>query len=79
MLSSALRSSQAARVNIAIMRAFVHLRHALATHEELRKTIEQMERRYDSKFEVVFTAIKQILEFPTRSKPASVFMPRNTI
>jgi len=59
----------AALVNIAIMRAFVHLRHALATHEELRKTIEQMERRYDSKFEVVLTANKQIREFPTRSKP----------
>ncbi len=37
MLSSVLRSDRAVRVNIAIMRAFVQLRRALATHEELRK------------------------------------------
>lgn len=41
----------------------------MATHEELRKKIEHMERRYDSKFEVVFTAIKQILEPPAKPKP----------
>jgi len=55
-------------VNIAIMRAFVELRRALATHEELRKKIEAIERRYDAKFEVVFSAIKQMLEPPARPK-----------
>jgi hypothetical protein len=53
---------RAVLVNVAIMRAFVQLRRALATHEELRKKIELMERRYDNKFEVVFTAIKQMLQ-----------------
>jgi hypothetical protein len=53
MLSSVLRSERAVNVNIATMRAFVELRRAVTTHEELRKKIEQMERRYDAKFEVV--------------------------
>jgi ORF6N domain-containing protein len=68
MLSSVLRSRRAVNVNIAIMRAFVELRRALATHEELRKKIEAIERRYDAKFEVVFSAIKQMLEPPARPK-----------
>ncbi|MGB9470153.1 MAG: ORF6N domain-containing protein [Candidatus Acidiferrum sp.] len=40
-LSSVLRSERAVQVNIAIVRAFVHLRTLLATHEELRQMIEQ--------------------------------------
>ena len=75
MLSSVLRSARAVEVNIAIMRAFVELRRALATHEELRKKIEAMERRYDSKFEVVFSAIKQMLEPPLKRKSAIGFHP----
>ena len=44
------------------------LRRTIATHEELRKKIEQMERRYDSKSEIVFSAIKQMLEPPAKPK-----------
>jgi hypothetical protein len=68
MLSSVLRSGRAVEVNIAIMRAFVELRRALATHQELRKKIEAMERRYDARFEVVFTTIKQMLDPPAKPK-----------
>jgi hypothetical protein len=68
MLSSILRSERAVQVNIAILRAFVELRRAVATNEELRKRIEQLERRYDAKFEVVFGAIKQMLEPPAKPK-----------
>jgi hypothetical protein len=75
MLSSVLRSERAVNVNIAIMRAFVELRRAVATHEELRKKIEHMERRYDAKFEVVFSAIKQMLEPPLKRKSAIGFHP----
>ena len=60
-------------MNIAIMRAFVELRRALATHEELRKKIEAMERRYDAKFEVVFSTIKQMLGPPAKPKPTIGF------
>jgi hypothetical protein len=75
MLSSVLRSERAVNVNIAIMRAFVELRRAVTTHEELRKKIEQMERRYDAKFEVVFSAIKQMLEPPLKPKSTIGFHP----
>jgi hypothetical protein len=83
MLSSLLRSERAVQVNIAIMRAFVQLRRAAATYEELRKKIEQLERRYDAKFEIVFSAIKQMLQPPRNAKMGIGFhvplgSPRNS-
>jgi hypothetical protein len=64
MLSSVLRSARAVQVNIAIMRTFVHMRALLATHEDLRRKIEQMEKRYAAKFSAVFATLKQMLEVP---------------
>jgi hypothetical protein len=67
MLSSVLHSSRAVQVNVAIMRTFVRLREMLRTHEELRRKIDAMEKRYDARFQTVFEAIRQMLETP---KPA---------
>ena len=64
MLSSILRSQRAVQVNVAIMRMFVRLREMLSTHEDLRRKIDAMEKRYDSRFQVVFETIRQILEKP---------------
>jgi ORF6N domain len=68
MLSSVLRSERAVQVNIAIMRTFVRLREMLASNEGLRRKIEEMERRYDARFQVVFAAIKEMLEAPQKPK-----------
>ena len=43
MLCSVLRSDQAVSVNIEIMRAFVALRRAIATNEELARQLSQLE------------------------------------
>ena len=43
MLSSVLRSARAALVNVAIMRAFVRLRHALMHDRDLIRRVEKME------------------------------------
>ena len=68
MLSSVLRSDRAVQVNIAIMRAFVQLRRLLVSHEELRRKIESMEKRYDARFQAIFATIKQMLETPIPRK-----------
>jgi phage regulator Rha-like protein len=73
MLSSVLRSERAVTVNIAIMRAFVQLREMLATNQQLRRKVEEMEKRYDAKFQIVFTAIKRMLEAPTPRRGAIGF------
>jgi len=62
MLSSVLNSKRAIQVNIQIMRAFTMLRSMLATHDDLRRKIEDMESKYDKQFRIVFLAIKQLLK-----------------
>lgn len=68
MLSSILRSDRAVQVNIAIMRAFLQLRAMLTTHEDLRRKISELEKRYDSKFHAAFATLRQMLETPIPPK-----------
>ena len=62
MLSSVLRSKRAVQVNIAIMRAFVKLRELLATHKDLALKLDALEKKYDAQFQVVFDAIRKLME-----------------
>jgi len=61
MLSSILNSPRAIKVNIEIMRAFVRLRRMLASHAELARKLDALEKKYDSQFKVVFEAIRQLM------------------
>jgi hypothetical protein len=72
MLSSVLNSEQAIDVNIAIMRTFVRLRQMLSTHKDLARKIDALERKYDGQFEVVFQAIRQLMEPPPPKKKARI-------
>jgi hypothetical protein len=67
MLSSVLNSKRAVHVNIQIMRTFVALRKLLETHRDLSRKLDDMEKKYDQQFQIVFEAIKQLLEPPTKS------------
>ena len=68
MLSSVLNSERAIEVNIQIMRIFAKIRELMITHKDLRQKIEEMERKYDRQFQIVFEAIKKLLE-PPPEKP----------
>ena len=68
MISSVLNSKKAIQVNIEIMRAFVKLRNLLSTNEELARKLEQLEKKYDSQFKVVFDAIKKLMIPPSEKK-----------
>ena len=61
MLSSVLNSKRAVQVNIQIMRTFTKIREMLLTHKDLQKKIEEMEKKYDHQFKIVFDAIKLLL------------------
>ncbi|MGL4401161.1 MAG: ORF6N domain-containing protein [Luteolibacter sp.] len=86
MLSSVLRSKRAVGVNIAIMRAFVRLRELLATNADLVQKLEQIEKKYDGQFRIVFDAIRQLMAPPSKMsrelgfhaipKPKSIRKPR---
>lgn len=61
MLSSVLRSDRAVQVNTGIMRAFVRLRQMLASHEDLARKLDALERKYDAQFRAVFDAIRRLM------------------
>jgi hypothetical protein len=69
MLSSVLNSDRAIKVNIEIMRAFVRLRQILASNKELAKRLDELEKKYDAQFRVVFDAIRQLMR-PAEPEPS---------
>jgi hypothetical protein len=68
MLSSVLRSRRAVQVNVAIMRAFVRLRELLGTHKDLARKLEELEKKYDERFRVVFEAIRELMKPPEKPR-----------
>ena len=68
MLSSVLRSSRAVQVNVEIMRAFVRLRRILAENAGFARRLDDLEKKYDVQFKVVFDAIRQLMQPPEPKK-----------
>lgn len=64
MLSSVLNSEQAIQVNINIMRAFVQVCRLGMTIVDVKRKIDNMEKKYDHQFKIVFDAIRQLLAPP---------------
>ncbi len=79
MLSSVLNSEKAIAVNIQIMQTFTNLREMLATHKELKQKIEEMEKKYDAQFKIVFDAIRQIMAPPEKKEKKIGFRVRERI
>ncbi|MBD3280376.1 ORF6N domain-containing protein [Candidatus Dojkabacteria bacterium] len=48
MLSGVLRSKEAVKVNIAIMRAFVYVNHIIRSNKEVLEKLQKIEQRMDS-------------------------------
>src|SRR3989338_7474070 len=72
MLYSVLNSERAIDVNIAIMRAFVKLREILASHKDLARKFEQMEKKYDTQFKVVCDAIRELMTPPPETSKRKI-------
>lgn len=68
MLSSVLRSKRAVMVNIAIMRVFVRIRRLMGEHKDLVRRLDELEKKYDTQFRVVFDAIRQLMTIPESPK-----------
>jgi hypothetical protein len=68
MLSSVLRSPRAIQVNIEIMRTFAQLRAMVVAHHDLARKVEELERKYDGQFKVVFQTLRQIMAPPARKQ-----------
>ncbi len=68
MLSSVLRSKRAIQVNVEIMRSFVRLRQLFVSHADLAAKLEELEKKYDAQFKIVFDAIRQLMSEPVRPR-----------
>ena len=61
MLSAVLRSERAVQVSIGIIRVFVKLRQLVLNDQQLANRIDELEKKYDGKFQIVFQAIRQLI------------------
>jgi hypothetical protein len=71
MLSSVLHSERAVQMNIAIMRAFVHLREMIASNKDLAARVEKLEhgqRRIGSIIDVLVEEIEHMKALPPPAK-----------
>lgn len=69
MLSSVLKSDKAIEVNVQIIRTFVKLREMIVSNKELNRKIEDMERKYDKRFKVIFDTLRELIEDKKKMKP----------
>ncbi|MGH9969300.1 MAG: hypothetical protein ACREBG_16085 [Pyrinomonadaceae bacterium] len=77
MLSSVLNSERAVQVNIEIMRTFVRLRQILASHADLAQKLQELEKKYDAQFKVVFDAIRHLMTPPEPKRKQIGFQARS--
>jgi hypothetical protein len=68
MLASLLNTPIAVQASVQVVRAFVRLREILATHKDLARKLEELEKKYDAQFRVVFEAIRQLMAPPQRAR-----------
>jgi hypothetical protein len=68
MLSSVLNSPKAIMVNIQIMRTFARIREMMIHHKDLARRLDELEKKYDSQFKMVFDAIRQLMSPPEPKK-----------
>ena len=63
---------KAVHVTIEIVGAFVRLCQMGLTHQDLARKIEALERKYDGNFQVVFEAIRELMEPPPPKKKGRI-------
>jgi hypothetical protein len=68
MLASVLNTPMAINMSVLIIRAFVKLRELLTSNKELEQKITELESKYDEQFQLVFTAIKQLMQHESATK-----------
>ncbi len=80
MAATVLNSERAVKASLYVVRAFVALRQALASHKEVSRKLDQLEARidgHDSALADIIGAIRQLMEPPpARKRKVIGFRPR---
>jgi phage regulator Rha-like protein len=64
MAANVLNSKRAVEASVQVVRAFVKLRQMLATNAELARKLDELEKKYDRQFTVIFDAIRRLMTPP---------------
>ena len=64
MLASLLNSPRAIEVSLDVVRTFVRLREVLASHAELARRLDELERKHDRQFTQVFAVLRELMGAP---------------
>jgi hypothetical protein len=68
MLASLLNTQVVVEASVQVVRAFVRLREILATHKDLARKLEELEKKYDAQFKAVFDAIRALMMPPPKPR-----------
>jgi hypothetical protein len=68
MAANVLNSQRAIAASVHVVRAFVRLRELIASNKDLARKLEELEKKYDSQFKVVFDAIRRLMAPPSKPK-----------
>jgi len=68
MAANVLNSQRAIAASVHVVRAFVRLRELIASNKDLAKRLDELEKKYDSQFKVVFDAIRRLMAQPPKPK-----------
>ena len=61
MAANVLNSQRAIEASLYVVRAFVRLREMIASNKDLAKRLDELERKYDGQFKVVFDALRELM------------------
>ena len=64
MAASVLNTPRAVEISLYVVRAFVGLRDAIATHRDLVRRLNALEGKYDRQFKAVFDALRELMRPP---------------
>jgi hypothetical protein len=76
MAASVLNSQRAIEISIYVVRTFIKLREMIASHKDLSRRLDEMEKKYDGQFNVVFDAIRELMIPPEEDKRKIGFLAK---
>jgi len=76
MAANVLNSERAVEASVQVVRVFVRVRQMVVSNAELARKLEELEKKYDAQFKVVFDAIRQLMTPPDPKRKQIGFRAR---
>jgi hypothetical protein len=64
MAANVLNSERAVEASVQVVRVFVRLRQMVTSNADLARKLEDLEKKYDTQFKIVFDAIRELMKPP---------------